>query len=127
MDDASDRFSLAPAAERDIRRILSQSLAQFGNAAMQRYRALIVQAILDVTENPHRVGSLQRPEIAAAARTYPIAIGRDRAPKAAGRVKQARQFLLYRVISDGKVEIGRVLHESMELSRHLPDDYQPDD
>lgn len=125
MHDPSGCFIVAPAAERDIRRILEQSLEQFGDTAMPRYRALIVQAILDVAEDPHRAGSLERPEIFAIARTYHIANSRDRVPTAAGRVKSPRHFLLYRVISDGKVEIGRVLHESMELSRHLPVDDRP--
>jgi toxin ParE1/3/4 len=126
MRDSSGRFIVAPAAERDIRRILEQSLEQFGDTAMPRYRALIVQAILDVAEDPHRAGSLERPELLAIARTYHIANSRDRVPKFAGRVKSPRHFLLYRVISDGKVEIGRVLHESMELSRNLPADYRPE-
>ncbi len=126
MRDSTGRFFLSPAGERDVRRILEQSLEQFGDTAMSRYRALIVQAILDVADDPHRVGSLGRPEVAAMARTYHIANSRDRVPKAAGRVKNPRHFLLYRVFSDGKVEIGRVLHESMELSRHLPADYRPE-
>lgn len=126
MRDSTGRFILSPAAERDVRRTLEQSLEQFGDTAMSRYRALIVQAILDVADDPRRVGSLKRPEVAAITRTYHITNSRDRVPKAAVRVKNPRHFLLDRVISDGKVEIGRVLHESMELSRHLPADYRPE-
>jgi len=35
-----------------------------------------------------------------------------------------RHFLLYRTRPDGRVEIGRVLHDSMDLERHLPDNYR---
>jgi hypothetical protein len=32
--------------------------------------------------------------------------------------------LLDRVREDGRVEIGRVLHDSMDLEHYLPDDYR---
>jgi plasmid stabilization system protein ParE len=31
---------------------------------------------------------------------------------------------LYRVRSDGRLEISRVLHDSMDLARHLPPEHQ---
>lgn len=115
-------YVLAPAAERDIGQILAWSHQQFGEQPRRRYEALLIRALVDVVDDPHRAGSRARPEIAAQARTYHLRHSRDRVPRAAGRVSRPRHFLLYRVRPDGQVEIGRVLHDSMDLERHLPDD-----
>jgi toxin ParE1/3/4 len=39
-------------------------------------------------------------------------------------VKHPRHFLLYRIRADGQVEIGRVLHDSMDLEPHLREEYR---
>ena len=53
--------------------------------------------------------------------TYHLLYSRDRVPKATGRVGKPRHFLLFRIATDGCLEIGRVLHDSMDLKRHVPD------
>jgi len=118
------RYAISPAAERDIKSILAWTHEQFGREGRLRYEALIVRAILDVVENPERPGSQTRPEIAVAARTYHLGHSRHRVPAAGGRVRRPRHFLLYRTRADGQIEIGRVLHERMDLARHLPEDYR---
>jgi toxin ParE1/3/4 len=122
--DRMSHFIFAPAAERDIEEILAWSHEQFGEQARLRYEALLVRAVRDVVEDPNRAGSHTRPEIAAGARTYHVRHSRDRVTRKLGRVSRPRHFLLYRTMSDGQVEIGRVLHESMDLERHLPDEYR---
>jgi toxin ParE1/3/4 len=119
-------YTIAPAAERDIESILSWTHEQFGSEGRLRYEALVVRAILDVAEQPECAGSHTRPEIAAAARTYHLRYSRDHVDPAVGRVRRPRHFLLYRTRDDGRIEIGRVLHERMDLARHLPEDYEPD-
>jgi toxin ParE1/3/4 len=47
--------------------------------------------------------------------------------KAVGRVKTPRHFLVYRLATPECIEVGRVLHDSMDLTRHLPHDFQPFD
>ncbi|WP_210405724.1 type II toxin-antitoxin system RelE/ParE family toxin [Paludisphaera borealis] len=90
-----------------------------------RYEALLIQAILDVAENPERHGSHSRPEIAPPARTYHLRNSRDRVKRSSDRVRQPRHFLLYRAVGDGWIEIARVLHDAMDLSRQLPGEYKP--
>jgi toxin ParE1/3/4 len=85
---------------------------------------LLVRAILDVASDPDLPGSSRRPEIAATARTYHLIHSRNHVATKVGRVKRPRHFLLYRTRPDGIVEIGRVLHESMDLAKHLPDEYR---
>lgn len=81
---------------------------------------LIVQAIEDLTVDPARVGVETRPEIAAGVQAYFLAHFRNCVPPAAGRVITPRHFLIFRLRRDSAVEIVRVLHDSMDLGRHLP-------
>lgn len=117
-------FRLSPQAERDIEAILAWTHAEFGPKARLRYEALLTRAILDLASSPERAGSHDRPEIAPSARTYHLRHGRDRVKKSACRVQRPRHFLLDRVNDDNQVEIARVLHDGMDLRRHLPEDYQ---
>jgi toxin ParE1/3/4 len=96
---------------------------QFCEEIRLRYEELLVQAFLDLADEPGRQGALQRPELAQGAFTYHLRHSRDRVSRSLGRIKKPRHFLLYRVAADGYVEIGRVLHDSMDLARHLPSDY----
>ncbi len=118
-------FVISPAADRDIRSILVGSQERFGTQGRLRYEALLVRAILDIAEDPQRVGSQTRSEIAPAARTYHLWHSRNRVEPASDRVRRPRHFLLYRTLEDGQVEIGRVLHDRMDLVRHLPEGYGP--
>jgi toxin ParE1/3/4 len=123
--DAMARYAISAAAERDIHGILAWTHEHFGLQGRLRYEALLVGAILDVADDPQRPGSQIRPEIHPAARTYHLRHSRDRVEPAGDRVRNPRHFLLYRVRDDGRVEIGRVLHERMDLAQHLPKDYGP--
>ena len=121
------QYRLSPQAEQDIEAILAWTDEEFGEKARFRYEALLIRAILDVAENPGRVGSHDRPEIMAEARTYHLRYSRDHVKRSIGRVQRPRHFLLYRMLAAGGVEIGRVLHDGMDISRHLPDDYRGQD
>ena len=118
------RSFLADAARRDIVAILAWSQEHFGADARLRYEALLARAISDLAENPNRAGSQDRPDIASNAKTYHISHSRSRVSAASRRVKRPRHLLLYRVKSRGHIEISRVLHESMDLPRHLPREYR---
>lgn len=114
------RFRLSPEAQADIEAILAWTHGQFGKQLRLRYEELLVQAILDLTDDPSRAGSLERPELANKAKTYHLRHSRDRVSRSVRRVRKPRHFLLYRVAADGSLEIGRVLHDSMDFARHLP-------
>jgi toxin ParE1/3/4 len=116
-------YRISPQAEHDIEAILRWTNEEFGENARIRYEALLIRAIEDVAEAPERPGSHDRPEIAPSARTYHLRFSRDRVKKPIKKVERPRHVLLYRTAIDGRVEIGRVLHDGMDLERHLPDDY----
>ena len=117
-------FTLSVVAERDIVSILTWTHEHFGEQARLRYEALLVQAMIDVAENPRCHGSEARDEIAGLARTYHIWHSRNRVDKVHGRVHRPCHFLLYRVNDRKQIEIGRVLHESVDLPNHLPTEYR---
>ena len=118
------RFTLSPAAERDITSILAWTHEHFGEQARRRYEALLAQAIVDVAEDPERLGSASRDEISRHARTYHLWHSRQHVDKALGRVRRPRHFLIYRFTARNRIEIGRVLHDSLDLSSHLPAQYR---
>jgi toxin ParE1/3/4 len=111
---------LAGHAEEDIVSILAWSLEKFGSAACRRYEVLLVTAFEGLCANPERLGSITRPEFGAAIRTYHLRFSRDEARTLEGIVHQPRHLLVYRAVGGWAIEIVRVLHDSMELERHLP-------
>ena len=118
-------FTLSPAAEDDISSILAWTHQRFGERARLRYEALLVQAMVDVADDPERPGSAAREEIVSSARTYHLFHSRNRVDGPTDRVRRPRHFLVYRVTEKGKIEIGRLLHDSMDLPAHLPSEYKP--
>jgi toxin ParE1/3/4 len=118
------QFRISSLAERDIAIILEWTHEHFGEDARTRYEALLEQALIDVAADPQRAGTLARPEIARFAMTYHLRHSRVRVKPASERVRRPRHYLLYRSGPDGVVEIARVLHDEMDLKRHLPEDYR---
>ena len=89
--------------------------------ASLRYGALMRQALLDVEADHERPGSKERPEIMIeGARTDHLALSRTRVT--GPRVKDPRHSILYLRRQNGVVEVARILHDSRELMRHLPEE-----
>lgn len=115
-------YRLSALAEADIMAILARTGEAHGDAARIRYEALIAAGLRDVAADPLRPGSRAWPKIGNAIRTYHLRHARARA-KSAGRVRTPRHLLLYRCASADLVGVGRVLHEAMDISRHVPAEY----
>jgi toxin ParE1/3/4 len=111
---------LSSHAEEDIVSILAWSLDKFGVAACRRYEALLVTAFDSLCQNPERFGSIARLEFGDSVRTYHLRFSRDEARTAEGVVHGPRHLLAYRVRRETELEVVRILHDSMELERHLP-------
>jgi len=110
-----------PEIRQDIQDIVLWSEDRFGVAAADRYGVLIRQALRDVQAEPTRPGAKARPDLAFDAYVYHLSFSRERVP--GERVKTPRHFLLYR-FAGGAVEFARLLHDSRDLARHLPDGYR---
>lgn len=114
---------LSATAEADIVALLAWTETNFGPHACQRYEALLVTALQDLASDPTRHGTAARPELGIAVCSYHLRHSRKRARMAPGIVRSPRHLLLYRVTPPSIVEIARVLHDAMELERHLPEEF----
>jgi toxin ParE1/3/4 len=114
---------ISPKARSDISAVLAWTRENFGALTMERYERLIKIAVEAIAANPEVAESEPRPEIARNCRTYHLFHSRKKAGTRGERIREPRHFLLYRVTEAGVVEIGRVLHDSMEIARHLPREY----
>ncbi len=109
-------YRLTQTARADIVSILAWSHEQFGEQALKRYEALIATAIRDAASRSDDGGPTVRPELGEGVFTWHLSRSRARAP--AGKVHRPRHFLVCRRDGDTLV-IGRVLHDAMDLRRHV--------
>ncbi|SCB49561.1 type II toxin-antitoxin system RelE/ParE family toxin [Rhizobium multihospitium] len=116
-------FRLSAAAQADIVEILAHTHEHFGELARLRYEYLLVTALRDLATDPDRIGSLSRPELGDNVRSYHLRHSRERARHESGIVRHPRHLLLYQIVQADLIGIGRVLHDAMELDRHIPAGY----
>jgi toxin ParE1/3/4 len=116
-------YRLARTAQADIVDILAYTEANFGKVGRLRYEQLLVTAMRDIATEPERIGSLSRPELGENVRSYHLRHSRRQATAGQGIVLRPRHLLLYRFAHSGLIGIGRVLHDAMEIERHLPRDF----
>jgi len=108
---------LSNQAVRDIAEALAFTLQQFGEKQRLIYQTIVRDALEELATDPENPRSKQRPEIHPDAWTMHLG----------GRGKRARHLLLYRIKNNGFVDIARLLHDSMEIERHLPPDFDSKD
>ncbi|HMA74240.1 MAG TPA: type II toxin-antitoxin system RelE/ParE family toxin [Xanthobacteraceae bacterium] len=104
------RVRLGAAAELDFANILKWTTENFGAQQSRRYREALVEAIGELASGPDVAGSNARDEIMPGLRTLHVA----------RRGRRGRHFLLYRIPRGKVIEIVRILHDRMDLRRHLP-------
>ncbi|MBS0297602.1 MAG: type II toxin-antitoxin system RelE/ParE family toxin [Proteobacteria bacterium] len=110
------RLVIAPRARRDIDTILLESAGGFGELVADRYRRLIGQALRDLESDPDRLGVKQRLDLPAGIETYHLRHSRGRT--GVEQVRRPRHLLVLRREPERLVLI-RVLHDAMDLVRHL--------
>jgi toxin ParE1/3/4 len=103
------RVRLGAVAEIDFANVLKWTAENFGPRQARVYRDTIVQAIGELADGPDVAGSAARNEILRGLRTLHVS----------RRGRRGRHLLVYRVTEDGTIEIARILHDGMDLSRHL--------
>lgn len=101
------RLLVSAAARRDIGNALRHSERRWGVGQRELYRSLIEKALAEMLEDPILPASRARDEIGAGARS--LHIGR--------RGRPARHFLVYRLTPEGDIQVMRMLHDAMDLSR----------
>jgi toxin ParE1/3/4 len=104
------RVRLGAVAEVDFANIVKWTTANFGARQAAIYRDTLVQAISELAKGPDVPGSRARNEIMPGLRMLHVA----------RHGRRGRHFLLFRAIEGRIIEIGRILHDQMDLKRHLP-------
>ncbi|MBE7373877.1 type II toxin-antitoxin system RelE/ParE family toxin [Pseudomonas lopnurensis] len=113
------RYRLSDAARADIIEILAWTHNHFGELARRRYEHLLATALRDISTSPERPGSKDRGELGAGARSWHLRLSGERARTENGVVHRPHHFIIYRVEPADLVVVGRVLHDAMELERHM--------
>ncbi len=106
------RPRLGREAERDFVQILQWTRDNFGPAQARRYSATLSAAIRALSDGPDVPGSRDASAVHHGARILHAARGKRR----------ARHFLLYKFAEDHPIIIGRILHDAMDIERHVPID-----
>ena len=104
------RVRLGAAAEVDFANILKWTNENFGARQSRVYRDSLVQAIGELADGPDVAGSKARDEIMRGLRTLHVA----------RRGHRGSHFLMYRAAPNSTIEIVRILHDRMDLRRHVP-------
>jgi toxin ParE1/3/4 len=104
--------NLSAAAELDFANILDWTTDNFGVQQSQIYRGALVQTIKELAAGPDVVGSKALDEIVRGLRTLHIA----------RRGRRGSHFLIYRATAERTIEIVRILHDKMDIQRHVSSD-----
>lgn len=109
------KVALAPEAERDFAGILQWTEKQFGAAQTVRYRTLMISALAQLSSGPLVAGSRARDEVETGLRSLHVARSG----------KRGRHVLVYRW-REHKITVLRILHDSMDIARHLTSSDEPE-
>ncbi|MDD3609793.1 MAG: type II toxin-antitoxin system RelE/ParE family toxin [Halothiobacillaceae bacterium] len=100
---------LARQAEQDIEAILAWTADQFSPQQAEVYAETLTQAIEALFEGPGLLGARRRDDILPGVFVLHIARG--------GR--RGRHFIVFRPTDGHCIDVLRVLHDGMDLMRHL--------
>jgi toxin ParE1/3/4 len=102
---------LAEKAEHDLLDALVWTTDQFGALQADDYLETLTLALEALTDGPNIVGSKVRDDIGLGIRTLHVArLGR-----------KGRHFVIFRIADAQTIDVIRLLHDSMDLAKHLPD------
>jgi len=102
---------LAEKAEHDLLDALVWTTDQFGALQADDYLETLTLALEALTDGPNIVGSKVRDDIGLGIRTLHVArLGR-----------KGRHFVVFRIADAQTIDVIRLLHDSMDLAKHLPD------
>ena len=104
---------LTAAAEADFEEILRWTVDQFGEAQARIYAGTVSAVLNDMAAGPSVIGAKKRDDILKGMFTLHVA----------RKGRKGRHFVMYRVGRAPDVdviEVLRLLHDAMDLQRHLP-------
>jgi toxin ParE1/3/4 len=108
-------YRLVGPANAQIERILTESARQFGIQAAERYYRLMVAALAFLGDFDAQAFSDVIPKVPGV-RTYPLSLARRLLPPEL-RVHNPRHIVVYRLTTNGVIEILGLAHDRMLLGR----------
>lgn len=105
---------LTKSAESDYQSILVWTLREFGDLQARIYADTLSAALVALTAGPATVGAKKRSEIGKG--IFTLHVARDG--------HKGRHFVLFRVgpgTHSRSIEVLRLLHDAMDLTRHIPE------
>ena len=113
------RTHLTTNAEEDLRRIAAWTREQFGEAQAELYRGIIFAAFSELQNGPGLLGVRHRDDLAPGLMALHVA----------RRGRRGRHVIMFRVVQDEErmFAVLRILHDSMDLQRHLSLQEEPRD
>lgn len=107
---------LVAVSERDYQEVIKRSAQDFGPRQAEVYAETLELAINALREKgPKTIGVKEREEIGPGIFTL----------HAARRKRKASHFLVFRVLEIQTIEILRILHDRMDLARHISQVQEP--
>ena len=103
------KLRLTRHAEQDIRNILSWTEEHFDKQQAITYTETLMLGLEALTEGPKIIGVKKRNDIAPGIKTLHVA--------RSGR--KGRHIIIFRVEDNHFVDVLRILHDSMDMSRHI--------
>lgn len=101
------------AADIDVKNIVRWTAAQFGRVQARAYFKIIDATLQDLHAGPDIIGSKPLGDFAPGVHTLHVA----------RKGRAGRHFVVFRAHSvqgDNAIDVLRILHDSMDLQRHLP-------
>lgn len=119
---AQSQYKLADSAKRDFREIIKKSGKKHGSDAAIRYHRLLLTGLEDVGTAPKTSRTLKFKEQEIS--LYHTRHSAKRAKYKGIGVKKPRHFIVYRMQSDGIIEIMRILYDGMNLEKHIAEELE---
>jgi toxin ParE1/3/4 len=101
---------LSAEAEKDFSRILMYTRDTFGPHQAEIYETTLLNAIALLDGGPDILGSIARDELRPGIRSLHVARGSRR----------GRHVIMYRTTANQTIDVVRILHDAMDLARHIP-------
>ena len=96
-------------ADQDIAEILFWTQENFSSEQADIYAATLTLALEDLVDGPDITGTKQRDDILPGIRLLHVA----------RQGRRGRHIVVFRVVEAGSIDVLRILHDSMDLARHI--------
>ncbi|OHC76378.1 MAG: hypothetical protein A3G18_07175 [Rhodospirillales bacterium RIFCSPLOWO2_12_FULL_58_28] len=111
------KVRLSEAAQRDFDGIFLRTAEHFGIGQARLYRGMILDALRALRDGPAIIGAGNHPELPQGVKTLHIA----------RKSKRGRHFIVFDASTAGRIRVLRILHDAMDMSRHIEPGDEDDD